>query len=288
MSNLILAQSTTPSAAAENTLMALFAGLSLLALWVVRQRRLASIPAIPQEPGAPVLALTAGLAATCYLALSAGVGGYLGVSRDNAHSPEILRSMILFDPAVKLVTAGGILALLIPELRRALHWVRGVRVPVVSGMWGYVLALPFVFLTGLITTRIAEQVDPGASTKHVIFDLWSGEGPGVTPFKVVAVFSAVVAAPLVEELFFRGLLQRLVHRLTGLPVLAIVVASLAFMAIHSPWTTQPSIFVLSVFLGWVYFRSGSILAPIAMHALFNAIQFALFFTLFPQESVPPT
>jgi hypothetical protein len=62
----------------------------------------------------------------------------------------------------------------------------------------------------------------------------------------------------------------------GMPAVAIVLASLAFASIHQPWTLQPPVFVLSLVLGWAYFRSGSIVVPMVAHAVFNATQFGLF------------
>jgi membrane protease YdiL (CAAX protease family) len=95
-----------------------------------------------------------------------------------------------------------------------------------------------------------------------------------------------VAAPVVEELVFRALAQRLLNRVTGSPVFSIVLASLAFTATHSPWTTQPPVFVLSLFLGWLYFRSGTILAPMLMHAIFNGVMFTLFLLTSGSPAVP--
>ncbi len=50
-------------------------------------------------------------------------------------------------------------------------------------------------------------------------------------YGVVIAFSAIVAAPIVEELFFRGMLMRLLRR-TMPAALAIVLQGLAFGAYH--------------------------------------------------------
>lgn len=287
MSNLILAQTTAPSPAAESGAVLLFSLLAAGSAMLITRRKLWPLMPVPAEPGAPILGLAAAIAATMYITASAICGRLVGLTPETTKLPEVMRQVVLCQPAIQLITAGGIIAILAMELPRALHWATSVWRPIKSGFGTYFLAMPWVLLTGIATVKVAERIDPEASTKHMIFDLWQSEAPGVTPFKVVAVFSAVVAAPIVEELFFRGILQRLVERMTGRAVFAIVAASLLFMAIHDPWTTRPPIFVLSMFLGWLYFRTGSILAPIAMHALFNALQFALFFAIAPEHSVPP-
>ncbi|MDH3584508.1 MAG: CPBP family glutamic-type intramembrane protease, partial [Phycisphaerae bacterium] len=97
---------------------------------------------------------------------------------------------------------------------------------------------------------------------------------------------AVIGAPLVEEIVFRGLLQtalrhaRIVLRRWGV----IVVASAVFTGIHvgaADWHAMPALFVLSLGLGFLYERTGSLWAPILMHALFNASQIALTLLLTP-------
>ena len=45
-----------------------------------------------------------------------------------------------------------------------------------------------------------------------------------------------------------------------------------FTAIHIPyWHTLPSLFALSIALGYNYERTGRLLPPLLIHALFNAV-----------------
>lgn len=82
--------------------------------------------------------------------------------------------------------------------------------------------------------------------------------------------SAVLLAPVAEELFFRGLLQTVVVNITRSRWAAISIASLAFALVHlqQPYA-MPALGLLSVLLGFAYERTGSLLPPIAIHALFN-------------------
>jgi uncharacterized protein len=85
-----------------------------------------------------------------------------------------------------------------------------------------------------------------------------------------------VGAPLVEELFFRGLLQtRLVQRLG--PTIGIVVASLLFGAAHltawnGPWTFVYAWAVAGggLVLGLLRYLTGRLGPSIVAHAFFNA------------------
>lgn len=60
---------------------------------------------------------------------------------------------------------------------------------------------------------------------------------------------------------------------------AIVITSAVFAAVHLPqWPAPVAIFLLSVGLGTIYQRTGSLLASMLMHALFNGLSTMLLFT----------
>jgi membrane protease YdiL (CAAX protease family) len=84
------------------------------------------------------------------------------------------------------------------------------------------------------------------------------------------VLLAVVAAPLFEELFFRGFLFRGLTNSWGW-VLGAAASSAAFGAAHAQLTIFVPLFALGFALCWVYKRTGSLWTAIAFHALFNAI-----------------
>jgi len=84
------------------------------------------------------------------------------------------------------------------------------------------------------------------------------------------VLLAVVAAPLFEELFFRGFLFRGLTRSWGW-ILGAVVSATAFGAAHAQLTIFVPLFALGFALAWVYKRTGSLWTCISLHALFNGI-----------------
>ena len=93
----------------------------------------------------------------------------------------------------------------------------------------------------------------------------------MTPFwQGVIVISTVVLAPLVEEIFFRGLVQSMIKHQTRRPWLAIMATSAIFAVLH-PVRDMLAIFAFSVLLGYLYERSGKLYVSIATHVLFNAM-----------------
>ena len=55
------------------------------------------------------------------------------------------------------------------------------------------------------------------------------------------------------------------------PQLAIVTQALVFALLHSNPADLPHLFVLGLLLGYLYERTGSLYAPIALHFINNAV-----------------
>jgi len=85
--------------------------------------------------------------------------------------------------------------------------------------------------------------------------------------------SALLLAPLAEEIGFRGILYPAVKQ-AGFPRLAFWGVSLVFAAIHGHLATLVPLFLLALALTWVYEQTDNLLAPIAAHAMFNLLNFA--------------
>ncbi len=90
---------------------------------------------------------------------------------------------------------------------------------------------------------------------------------GMNPYLLGAL--AVVAAPLVEEFIFRGLLFRGLERM-GRPALAILGSAAVFAVIHPPISAAP-VFVLGLAAAIGLRRTGLLLTPIIAHAAYNGI-----------------
>jgi uncharacterized protein len=85
-----------------------------------------------------------------------------------------------------------------------------------------------------------------------------------------ALWLLVVFAPVIEEFVFRGVLLRAfaAHLRFGW---ANAVQAALFSAMHLDLRAAPSLFVLALSAGWLAQRSGGLLAPMALHAVFNLV-----------------
>lgn len=87
---------------------------------------------------------------------------------------------------------------------------------------------------------------------------------------LVMVLSTVVAAPIAEEVLFRGLiLSRLKRAMPGW--LAVVISALIFGLCHGHPVWMVYAFILGLFFGLMTLRSGSILPSLLAHFIFNGI-----------------
>lgn len=87
---------------------------------------------------------------------------------------------------------------------------------------------------------------------------------------VLLVLITVIGAPVVEELFFRGLLQRSVGRRLG-GIGAVVVTSLVFGLTHFQLLQFPALIAFGAVLGALALRTGRLGPGIVAHLTFNAV-----------------
>lgn len=80
--------------------------------------------------------------------------------------------------------------------------------------------------------------------------------------------TAAILAPILEEYFLRGIITRGLFY-NGKPLRAILWGAAIFAIIHmNPWQAI-SAFIIGIFLGWVYWRTHSLLAVIFIHFVNN-------------------
>ena len=147
---------------------------------------------------------------------------------------------------------------------------RGLRSwPMLIGVTG-VIAIGLCPLVRDLTIQIIHQIDPAYELKpHPTIDSLADGGQ---PLSVVIALwvGAVALAPLAEEMFFRGLIQTLAWQWFGCRWIGLAIASVLFAAVHYQQIyAVPALAVLAVLIGFTYERTGSLIPPIAIHALFN-------------------
>jgi len=94
---------------------------------------------------------------------------------------------------------------------------------------------------------------------------------------MISILMIILAAPCIEEFIFRGSLQNWLRRHLGSKA-AIVITSIVFAMMHyapsqskSNFPLIVSLFTFSLYLGFLYEKTRSLLAPIVLHMTFNTI-----------------
>lgn len=96
------------------------------------------------------------------------------------------------------------------------------------------------------------------------------------PDRIKLAIVTILLAPLAEEVLFRGILFTGIRQL-GFPRLAFWGTGVVFAFVHFNIVSFLPLFVFALVLAWIYSRTGNLLAPIAAHSMFNALNFALLF-----------
>ena len=91
---------------------------------------------------------------------------------------------------------------------------------------------------------------------------------------VVHGLAAVIFAPVIEEIIFRGVLYPTVKRYFS-PKIALWGISLLFALSHQNLIVMLPLTVLAIFLTFLYETTRNLFAPILAHSLFNAANFVL-------------
>jgi membrane protease YdiL (CAAX protease family) len=140
-----------------------------------------------------------------------------------------------------------------PAPLRALGWAAGF----------LALAVALVVLVALVMAPLLKTSQP---PQKELMDLIRGSRGALSTVLLFATMA--VLAPCFEELVFRGTLLPWLQSRLG-PAWAIPVSALAFATIHLQPLALPTLFTLGAVLGLAARRTGSLLAPIAVHAVWN-------------------
>jgi uncharacterized protein len=130
---------------------------------------------------------------------------------------------------------------------------------------GVALMAAVFILSWAYSTYIIPGVDMQAGIRKML------EAIPKTPFNFILKLLAVaVAAPIVEELLFRGYLQNALKAKMSAP-LAITLSALVFALVHFEPYAIPILFSLGAAFGYLYHRTGSLKTNIALHVINNAL-----------------
>ena len=142
------------------------------------------------------------------------------------------------------------------------------------------VVMPWMLCAAYVASAVFVSMgQPPNRTHQLLTQMNEAESPGTLAIFIV---TAVVIAPLFEEILFRGLIQNglaaLFESIAGTTTTtqstaprwaAILMTAGGFALIHELWSA-PLIFLLAVMLGWLYERCRSLWVPIFVHVGFNA------------------
>lgn len=203
-----------------------------------------------------------------------------GVSVEGADAPASLGPRLLANALAMLVFTP--LAGLVLRLRGATSTDLGFRDP--QPLEGLKLAVATWVIIVPPLLAVAALLDHFVvSYQHPVIDFLAADGSGYAIGLVL--LSAVVAAPIAEEFFFRRVLQGWLE--TRLGDQAVVVSAVAFGLAHVGhglgWVP---LIGFGLATGYLARQRGSVLPCMVVHALFNAVSVGLLLLARP-ESTPP-
>jgi len=153
---------------------------------------------------------------------------------------------------------------------------------------------PILLVTIILTTRIGRLIwgQEYQIPQHEELKIISAHPQ--LPIRILIIITAVLVAPVLEEMLFRGLFQtmirsnlddryrqldtrqasRIENRAGRAAWGSILISSMIFTTVHYNVAHWPALFVLALCLGYAYEKSGSLFRPIFIHALFNGVTIA--------------
>ena len=142
----------------------------------------------------------------------------------------------------------------------------------------FLMLLPGVWIVALLWTKVLSGFEDLGLIEDIaqqeLVTLFQGGGDPVAIGLLV--IAAVVLAPIVEELIFRGCLYRFLKSQTTL-LPAQIASGLLFSMIHWNLLSFLPLVLIGIFLARVYEKTGSILVAIWFHAFFNAFSLGMLF-----------
>lgn len=91
-------------------------------------------------------------------------------------------------------------------------------------------------------------------------------------------------APLAEEMVFRGAVLRSLLQWKSNPWIGIVVSALLFAMIHMNPAQMPHAFLIGLLLGWMYWRTDSIVPGVVYHWVNNTVAYVMY-NLYPNPDL---
>ena len=208
-----------------------------------------------------------------YFASSAELNQQVGENSENKDPSSIGLVDILLSNIIFLIVGAIIFALASFSRGRKPKHVFGLRKRskkyiIIITMAGMFVAYIAVFIGSVISNFLLSTGEPKKEDlQEIVQTLMTNDDISL---KIAIALSAIIFAPLIEEVIFRGYLYPVIKRFSH-PIFSCVITSLLFAVIHSNLEGLIPLFLLAIVLTIFYEISKSIWVPILMHACFNGV-----------------
>lgn len=135
-----------------------------------------------------------------------------------------------------------------------------------QGARGLLVSLPPVALMGWLVAQFWQNAGGSNPLLEQVLDSHNGAA------LACLALTAVLLAPLFEELLFRGVLLPVVAKEWGAPA-GIVVSAVTFALAHLSLSEALPLLALGLGLGWLRYSSGRLMSSVVMHSLWNGFTF---------------
>ena len=180
------------------------------------------------------------------------------------NATSIILTTVLFSVAVMTVF------LLAKWSEVSKHWIR--KRPWVTLVWCVVAALGAIIPSVWLQEHMPELPNIAEDTFDMIMrDRWG-------------YLSIGLLAPLAEELVFRGAILRSLLRWTKQPWVAIAISAIFFAAAHLNPAQLPHAFLVGLLLGWMFYRTDSIVPCVVYHWVNNTVAYVMY-NLYPSADL---
>ncbi|EJL75273.1 CPBP family intramembrane glutamic endopeptidase [Chryseobacterium populi] len=138
-----------------------------------------------------------------------------------------------------------------------------------TNFYTYLLIFPMMLGMMFIGEFITSQIPTTGPFFGKYYEFFTNLMNQLTDDKAVMIITAVIMAPIFEEIIFRGIIQKGLMNKGVEPWKAIVFSSVIFGLVHgNPWQFVGAV-LLGCVLGLVYFKTKSLLLPMLLHGFNN-------------------
>ena len=151
------------------------------------------------------------------------------------------------------------------------HWIR-------TRPWTVLFWCVIATLGSLIPSSWLQELMPELpNTAEKAFDLVLKDRWGY--------FIVGLLAPLSEELVFRGAILRELLKWKENPWIGIFISAMLFSLVHMNPVQMPHAFLVGILLGWLYYRTDSIIPGVIWHWVNNTIAYVMYNLTNPDETL---